>query len=219
MMRKIISIVLISAISIGAIAQSNRTAGARTTFGITGGVNWSNINGKDVTGAALDNKLKTGFNAGVNAQIPLSNGFYVQPGVEYRQKGSELSNGNKLTLGYIDIPVNFIYKPALGTGTVVLGFGPYLGLGVHGKVKASNGTERKVQFDNTYSASEAADLQFKRMDAGANFMAGYEFANKFSAMFNTQLGFMNINPETDIPNDKTRYRNTNFGLSLGYRLN
>lgn len=203
----------------GAIAQSKRTVSTRTTFGITGGVNWSNINGKTATGAELDNKLRTGFNAGLNAQIPLSNGFYLQPGVEYRQKGSELSNGNKLVLGYIDIPVNFIYKPALGAGAVVLGFGPYLGLGVHGKVVGANGTERKVRFDNTYSVSEAEDLQFKRLDAGANFMAGYEFSNKISAMLNTQLGLVNINPETNIANDETRYRNTSFGLSLGYRFN
>jgi hypothetical protein len=106
----------------------------------------------------------------------------------------------------------------LGTGAVVLGFGPYLGLGIHGKVVAANGTERKVQFHNNYAASEAADLQFKRIDAGANFMAGYEFSNKISAMVNAQLGFVNINPDTNISNDETRYRNTSFGLSLGYRL-
>src|SRR5689334_21036973 len=123
-MLKIISIGLISLISVGTIAQSKRTFIGGTTFGITGGVNWSNINGKASTGGELDNKLRTGFNAGVNAQIPLSNRFYLQPGAEYRQKGSELSNGDELVLGYIDIPVNFIYKPELGTGAVVLGFGP-----------------------------------------------------------------------------------------------
>ena len=214
-MRTIISIGLISLVSLGTMAQSKRTV----SFGITGGVNLSNINGKTATGAQLDNKLRTGFNAGLNAQIPLSNGFYLQPGVEYRQKGSEFRNGGELVLGYIDIPVTFVYKPSLGTGAVVLGFGPYLGLGVHGKVIDANGSERKVQFRNTYSVSEAEDVQFKRIDAGANFMAGYEFSNKISAMLNTQLGLVNINPETNIPGDETRYRNTSFGLSLGYRFN
>jgi hypothetical protein len=87
-MRKTILIGLISLISLGTIAQSKRALSGRTTFGITAGVNWSNINGKASTGAELDNKIRTGFNGGLNAQIPLSNRFYLQPGVEYSQKGS-----------------------------------------------------------------------------------------------------------------------------------
>lgn len=217
-MNKIVLGSMVSLISFGAIAQSNNATVPRTTFGITGGVNWNNINGKTATGDNLDNKLKTGFNGGINVEIPVGTGFYLQPGVEYRLKGSELNNGNELSLSYIDIPLNFIYKPVLGTGTMLLGFGPYAGFGIKGTVKSTDGTERKVKFNNSYSASEAQDLQFKKLDAGANFMAGYEFRNKLSASVKAQLGLININPDTNIPGDDTRYRNTGFGLSLGYRL-
>lgn len=205
-------------ISFGVFAQSKKYVATATTFGITAGVNWNNINGKTATGGKLDNKLKTGFNGGVNVEFPVSNGFYLQPGVEYRQKGAELNNGNKLTLSYIDVPVNFIYKPMLGAGSMLLGFGPYVGFGINGKMKAVNGTERKVTFNNTYSTSEAEDIQFKKLDAGANFLIGYEFKSKLSAALKAQLGLININPDTNIPGDETRYRNTGFGLSLGYRL-
>jgi len=218
MIYKILLVSMVSFVSFGAYAQLKSNTLAHTTLGITGGVNWNNINGKTATGSTLDNKIKPGFNAGINVNIPISSGFYLQPGVEYRQKGSEWSNGAKVTLSYIDIPVNFIYKPALGTGNVLLGFGPYVGFGINGKVQGANNTERKVIFSNTYSASEAADLQFKKIDAGANFMAGYEFRNKLSVALKAQLGLININPDMDIPNDETRYRNTGFGLSLGYRL-
>ena len=206
---------MVSFFSIAAVGQTSKLV--RTTFGITGGVNWNNINGKSVTGSELENNLRTGFNAGINVEIPIGSSFYVQPGVEYRVKGSELNNGDKLTLSYIDVPVNLVYKPSFGPGNILLGFGPYVGLGVNGNVKTGD-TKRDVNFTNSYSVSEAADLQFKKFDAGANFMAGYEFRNKLSASIKAQLGLVNINPETDIPNDETRYRNTGFGLSLGYRF-
>jgi hypothetical protein len=218
MMRKIMLLSTAGLLSSGVFAQSKGYSSSITTFGITGGVNWNNINGKTSTGDNLNNKLKTGFNGGINVELPLSNGFYLQPGVEYSQKGSELSNGNKLTLSYVDIPVNFIYKPALGMGSMLLGFGPYVGFGINGNVKSPNDTERKVTFSNNYSVSEAEDLQFKKLDAGANFMIGYEFKSKLSAAVKAQLGLIDINPDTNVPGDKTRYRNTGFGLSLGYRL-
>ena len=204
--------------SFGVFAQSQKHTTGTTTFGITAGVNWNTINGKTATGDKLDNKLKTGFNGGVNLEFPIGNRFYLQPGVEYRQKGAEWNNGNKLTLSYIDIPVNFIYKPTLGAGSMLLGFGPYAGFGINGKMKDVNGAERKVTFDNTYSASDAEDIQFKKLDAGANFMIGYECKSGLSAAVKAQLGLIDINPDTNIPGDKTRYRNTGFGLSLGYRL-
>jgi len=205
-------------VSFGVFAQPENYSSGSTTFGITGGVNWNTINGKTSTGDKLDNKVKTGFNGGINVEFPVGNRFYLQPGVEYRRKGSELSNGNKLELSYVDVPVNFIYKPGLGTGRMLLGFGPYVGFGINGNVELPNGTERKVRFGNTYSISEAEDLQFKKLDAGANFMVGYELKSKLSAAVKAQLGLIDINPDTNIPGDKTRYRNTGFGLSVGYRL-
>ena len=218
-MRKMMFLSAAGLVSFGVFAQSKKyVATATTTFGITAGVNWNNINGKTATGDKLDNKMKTGFNGGVNVEFPVSSGFYLQPGVEFRQKGAEWNNGNKLTLSYIDVPVNFIYKPTLGAGSMLLGFGPYVGFGINGKLKAANSRERKVVFNNTYSASEAEDIQFKRLDAGANFTIGYECKSKLSAAVKAQLGLMNINPDTNISGDKTRYRNTGFGLSLGYRL-
>ncbi len=216
---------VVSALVVSAAAQQTTVSMVRTdgtSVGIHAGVNMFNINGKNAAGTELDNKLKTGFSAGVNVAIPLGSGFYVQPGVDFTQKGTESPNEIKTTLNYIDIPVHFVYKPILGTGNMVLGFGPYLGFGIGGKVKNANGTTSEVEFKDEYDNTlPVTTTQLRRSDAGANLLAGYEFANKLSVNLKAQLGLKDINP--DVPdntttNNQTRFRNTGFGLSLGYRF-
>jgi hypothetical protein len=57
------------------------------------------------------------------------------------------------------------------------------------------------------------------MDAGANFLFGYEFANKVSFQLNAQLGLLKINPEYEgTTNDQTSAKNTGFGFSIGYKF-
>jgi hypothetical protein len=60
---------------------------------------------------------------------------------------------------------------------------------------------------------------YKAFDAGANLFAGYEMGNGLFFQLNTQLGLVNINPEDKrITDDKSAYKNTGFGLSVGYRF-
>jgi len=208
-----------SAIALTVMASAQTTEG--TSFGFKAGVNFQNLTGKDVNGDKLDNKLKTGLALGVNAQIPVATDFYIQPGVEFNQKGAKSNDGNYTTsLSYIDIPVSLVYKPMLGTGRLILGFGPYVGFGVSGKVKGG-GSTADVKFDNDITISDfnTGNAYFKRMDAGANFLAGYEMSSKLSLQLNAQLGLVKINPKIEeVPNDQSSVKNTGFGLSLGYRL-
>lgn len=200
-------------------AQDMTYDAGRTTFGVRAGVNFQNINGKNSSGDKLENNVRTGFHAGVNAEVPLGTGFYVQPGVLYSQKGTEFDNNDELQLSYIEVPVNLVYKPILGTGRMLLGFGPYVGFGINGKYKTASGAEGEVEFENEVPSNPAAVAYVKRMDAGANLLAGYEFANKFSFQVNAQLGLMDIRPDMpSVSNDKGRWANTGFGLSLGYRF-
>lgn len=192
----------------------------RTTFGIRAGVNFQNINGKNRSGDKLENDIATGFHAGVNAEVPLGTGFYLQPGVLYSQKGTEFDNDNQVKLNYIEVPVNFVYKPVLGTGRMLLGFGPYVGFGLGGKVKTA-GTERDVEYEKTVNSSSPSLTAgvYKGIDGGANLLAGYEFARNLSFQVNAQLGLVNINPEFQgAANDESKWRHTGFGLSLGYRF-
>ncbi len=225
MKRIVLTASVLSAMILTASAQRTTTASMTkqtgTTVGIHAGANMFNINGKNAAGAELKNKLNTGFSAGLDVAIPLGGGSYLQPGVDFTQKGTETEGGIKTTLNYIDIPVNFVYKPVLGTGNLVLGFGPYVGFGLSGKVTNPDGTSTKVvyrdEFDRTVPATT---VQLRKSDAGANFLAGYEFANSLSLNLKAQLGLKDINPDmgNEGANNQTRFRNTGFGLSLGYRF-
>ncbi len=116
----------------------------------------------------------------------------------------------KTTLSYIELPVNFIYKPELGEGRMILGFGPYAAYGIGGKAKIDD-SESDVAFGDE-------PWETKRFDAGANLLAGYEFSNKLSFQLNAGLGLVNINNRAE--NDsKSTTKNTGFGVSLGYRFN
>lgn len=206
----------ISALAINAKAQT-------TTFGIRAGVNFQNINGKEFDGSDTDNKLKTGFNIGVNAEVPVAPDFYVQPGVLFSTKGAKSKDDDdiKVKLSYIEVPINFLYKPALGPGKLLLGVGPYIAFAVGGKASDQNGNEKDFKFKNEISATEylTGTPYSKRIDAGGNLLAGYELSSKLSFQLNAQLGMVKINPKiTGVSNDKTKYKNTGFGISVGYRF-
>ncbi len=216
--------------SLFAQAQEVTVKSGGTTFGIRAGVNFQNINGKDASDKKLTNDLMPGFNVGVNAEIPIAPGFYFQPGLLFSTKGaknSEVAAGQTIKstihISYVELPLNFLFKPTLGTGHLLLGFGPYVALGVDGKAKyegAGASVTEDIKFQKNVKTTDPQNVSyFKPMDAGANILAGYEFGNKLSFQLNAQLGMLKINPTYDgASNDKTSAKNTGFGLSVGYRF-
>lgn len=211
---------ILSGAFITASAQSTSSSSG-IGFGIRAGVNLQNINGKDGNGDKLENKLVPRFQGGVTVDIPLADQFYIQPGVLFSGKGAkEKGTDNNVSLSYIDVPVTFLFKPMLGTGHLLLGAGPYVGFGIAGNVEDENENERKVKFENEVTLAQAmTEPYFRRLDAGANLLVGYEMSSKLSIQLNAQLGMAKINPEiTDLNDNKWALRNTGFGLSLGYRF-
>ncbi|WP_205512224.1 porin family protein [Longitalea arenae] len=205
-----------TALAVGTKAQD------KTTFGLRAGVNFQNINGENAGGADLDNKIKTGFHVGVNAEIPVATDFYVQPGVLFSTKGakSDVDDDVKVKLSYVEVPINFLYKPALGAGKLLLGIGPYVAFAVGGKISDTNGDDTDIEFEKEVTSAQwnSATPYLKRFDAGGNFLVGYEFTSKFSAQLNAQLGMVKINPKVTGVSDDTKWKNTGFGISLGYRF-
>jgi len=125
----------------------------RISFGVLGGVNFQNINGKDWDDSKLENNLIVG----------------------YAVMGKSIEDDTK---------TNIEFKKVVET------------------------------------TDPLTTCYYKAFDAGGNLWVGYEMSMGLFFQLNTQLGMININPEDKrIPDDKSAYKNTGFGLSVGYRFN
>lgn len=228
MKTKIISFTLILLLSAPlAIAQS--TDKGKMSFAILGGVNLQNLTGKNNNGDKLKNDMLVGFHGGVNIQIPIAPEFYFQPGLLFSTKGAKNSYGSltgTYKLSYIELPLNVVYKGALGNGFIMVGFGPYVGYAIGGKSSITNGSttiESSIVFKNSVESGDPyLTAYIKRFDAGGNIFAGYETAGGLFFQLNTQFGMLNINPRDNRAladfSSKLSVKNTGFGLSLGYRF-
>lgn len=212
------------------IAQEN----SKISFAVLGGANFNNLNGKAFNGDKLENDMLLGFHAGVNVLIPIVPEFYFQPGLLFATKGAKnssdilgISTVVTTTLNYLELPLNMVYKAEVGSGSIMLGFGPYVAYGLGGKWKSESvstiGTfsaDGDVVFQNTVESSDPiANAYYRPFDAGANIFFGYELAVGVFLQLDAQFGLLNINPEYKArSNDKSITNNTGFGLSLGYRF-
>ncbi len=211
---------------------------AQVSFGAVAGPNFQNMTGKDHYGDKLENGLIVGFHAGVKANLPIATDFFFQTGLLYSCKGSKndfLSIATKSTasdlntttrIGYIELPLNLLFRPEFGNGHILLGFGPYVALGITGKqvLEYDNYSyEQKIKFSNRISWDEYWDMDhayYRPFDAGANIFAGYELEMGLFFHLNAQLGLLKINPEIEDEEvaDEAAYKNTGFGISVGYNF-
>ena len=223
MKNRIVSIALIFMLS---VSFSNAQEKSKISIGVLGGLNYQNLNGKDLGGDKLENDMLMGFHGGINIQIPIAPEFYFQPGIIYSSKGAKNTSGSITSttkLNYIEVPVNMLYKASLGKGFFMLGFGPYVGYGISGNVKTVSGSvtlNRDVKFKSIVETGDnILTPYYKAFDAGANIFVGYEMANGLFLQLDTAFGMLNINPEYKILSaDKSSTKNTGFGLSIGYRF-
>src|SRR5512133_2209914 len=167
------------------------TAFSQVSFGIRGGINFQNLNGKDANGDKLKNSLKIGFHAGVEAPFPVADDFFLQPGLLFSTKGAsdlDCASDVKAYISYIELPVHFAYKPVLGSGRLIIGIGPYFAYGVMGKL-IQNDVENDIKFTNDITASSDGTYFLRPFDAGADIFFGYELASDFllSLMHNSDF--------------------------------
>ena len=221
---------------ISVLALSATALKAQVTFGIAAGPNFQNMTGKDSDGDRITNGLIVGFHTGVKANIPIATDFYFQTGLLYSQKGSNndlgimptkssSDNYNTTTrISYIDLPLHLLFRPAFGKGHILIGFGPYVGIGLGGRqtvdYESIPALEQKVKFQNEITSEEYWDMDhvyYRRFDAGADIFAGYELDMGLYFQLNTQLGFLNMMPdyeEWELP----VLKNSGFGVTAGYNF-
>ncbi len=186
------------------------------SFGIKAGPNFSSYTSKS-SGNKQTSKLTVGLEAGVYANISLADEFYFQPSLLYAGKGGKDKNTNfKTTLSYLELPLDFLFKPDIGNGNkFIVGIGPYLAYGLGGKREEAFPQQGTITYDpfKTGSSLNGSSGYLKRFDAGANVQLGYEMPSGFNVGLNTDLGLVNALNHGDNNNS---FRNTSFAVTVGY---
>jgi hypothetical protein len=191
---------------------------AQVNFGITVGSSIANMQLQD--GGEKDQlNYRTGFSAGVYSDIAISKNFFIQPALNFVQKGckeTEEFQGETIksvvNLNCLEIPLNLVFKFPGSAGRLFLGAGPSIAYVLSGKQKISSGGSSESEKINIGN-NETDDI--KPFDAGANFLVGFEFKNGVSISSNYNLGLSNLTT-TSAENSSTK--NSYIGVKVGYQF-
>jgi hypothetical protein len=184
----------------------------KARLGITAGTSISSYKIKDES-LSITSKSKVGGTFGILADIPLGSSGSFMPGLNFVQKGGKLDvegMKDKLTTNYLELPLNFAYKLQLNNGKFFIGAGPALNMGLAGKDKWSSSIgsgDDKLEFGK--------DKDFKRFDAGLNFVSGFVGKSGLMLSFNYNAGLTN---SVDPGEGSGKFKNRYFALRVGYML-
>lgn len=175
-------IILIS-LSITLVAASQ----AQFKVGLLAGGNKINQRLDITEGSFFAGDNTRSFHTGVKADILLGGNFFLQPHLLYSRKGAtHLSSmdakDKRVTLNYVEAPVNLVYKIGLPFGKAFLGTGVSFSYAIAGKEK-QDGQVAKLFRENS---------AWNRKDLGLNFTAGIEFSNGLFASLNSQKGLLDV---------------------------
>ncbi|PWV53761.1 porin family protein [Chitinophaga sp. S165] len=199
-------------LSVAALMIAGITFG-QAKFGIVAGPNFSSATTKSA-GDKETGDLIVGVRAGVTADLPLADEFFIGTGLLFAGKGNKASDNFKTTLSYLQLPINFLFKPEVGNGWLNLGAGPYVAYGLGGKHKGTVGNV-SAEWKAFDDESNIINGKLKRFDAGLGIVAGYELKAGFNFGINADLGLVNAYDNTD--NDRS-WKNTSFGVYVGYKF-
>ena len=198
-MKKLLLVVLALALFVGANAQ--------VKLGAKAGLNLANFSG-DIE----DNSMKIGVQVGAIADFAFGDAISLQTGLMFTQKGYKEdfeilgeTFTSKVNLNYLEIPINAVYGLGIGNNTLQFFAGPYVGIGLTGKMKSDidGADDMDIQFVSDYTDVDEDKSGLKRLDIGFNFGAGYKI-NNIQIQANYGLGLSNLIPDYDgeTPDDK-----------------
>jgi len=209
MKKLFIILVACTVLHLGSYAQSPR-------IGLSAGVAISNLDFK-ADNVSFSAKTKTGFTAGIVADLPLGTNFSIQPGLYYVRTGTtdEETGGGQtvsmdISINNLELPVNLLFNAHTTAGTFFIGAGPAISYALSGKGTASDGTNSTSE-DLHFGNSEGDDM--KRLGIGANFTTGFTFKPGLLLAVNYNAGLSNLLPQAT---DNNKITSHYFGIRLGY---
>jgi hypothetical protein len=129
-----------------------------TSFGIKGGVNFSNFYKGDLT----DKNVRTGFNAGVYGRFVITEGVALQPELLYSTRGGEATY-NGFGGGRATLKLDYIEVPVLAVVNIVpflnIHVGPYVGFLASAKTENAN-EDNIFNFQNELDKDSFENVDF-----------------------------------------------------------
>jgi hypothetical protein len=210
-LRQTLFVICAILISSGAFAQK---------ISVKAGLNLANMTAKDDSKTySSDYKTLAGFQVGATVEFPVSEKFGIETGLLFSTKGfkSDVAS-TKVTFAtsYLDIPINAKVYFGSGTTKVYGAFGPYIGIGIGGKVKSETSfggatikTDKNIEF-----GTDKAKSDLKRVDFGVALGLGLEF-NALQVGVSYGLGLANLAVDTS---GGTKVKNKVFSVTVAYRF-
>jgi hypothetical protein len=217
-------ILLFASIAISAISFAQ----SKPSFGIRVGVTSSTMQGDavnnlqdllDYTNGSITTSSHTGFFAGANASIPVSDLVSIEPGLYYSQKGYDMKGElnlkgveflginakGKLTSHYVDLPL--LLK--LNFNGFQVFAGPQISYLTKADLRTTAGALGFNMFDKTMDATD----QFNRWDAGVTGGIGYKFANGFNISASYDYGLAKVDANQNLDS-----YNRSFKVGAGFNF-
>jgi len=168
-------------------------------LGIRAGINLANVS-VDAEGQSLEPDSRLGIHLGVTYDKMINDNLTFRPGVLFSGKGFKLEVDGidedfGVSLGYIEIPLDFVYK----TGSLNIHAGPYLGLLMSAKV-----------------GDEDVKDQSESLDYGLNLGLSYNINEQIGVGLNYGLGLANTTKTED--GDDSSVKNKVIGIFVTYSL-
>ena len=190
---------------------------AQTKVGMQAGASFANVTIK-AGGISLSPKLKAGISAGFIIDAQLNDNFGFQPALNFVQKGYVIKDGtvkDHLNLNYIEVPLNFVYNAGKNEG-LFIGAGPSVAFGISGREKYTDNDFPEDNSNDKVKFGSGTD-ELKRMDVGANAVAGYKSAGGFIISANYNLGFTDVsNGDQTNPDEQGTIKNKYFSIRIGF---
>ena len=208
MKKMILSVALVMGLGVANISAQNISAGIKVE------ANTSNFILSDLDG--VNSNLGFGATIGGFGTIEFNEFFALRPEVLFHFKNSVMevdATGAETDYQYfgVEIPVYAVGQFAIGSGKGFVGVGPYVGLGIDARSKASGMDDIKL-YDEIGNTGKS---NMQRWDIGAGLLLGYEFSNKLQINAGYKIGFIDA---LDLGKDNASMLNQTISLGLAYKF-
>lgn len=184
----------------------------KTQVGIQGGITISDMSG---TENERNHGKNTGYRAGMLLDIPCGKSFTFQPSLSYVQKGNrQKRTTNEIVyneLRYAEIAMNVLYNLRSKSTSFFLGAGPTISFNVPSKRVTELGSGVESSTDLLFG--KTPDNDFRGMDYGVNFLAGFRLNNGLFLSGTYNMGLRNI---TTGNAEETEVKTSCLSIQVGY---